>query len=169
MALSRFIVAPFVGLVLALATAAAAQQTAPQETVKAKHGDWEVRCNAANNCFMNQVVANAEGSPLINVAVRMLPNNPQAKAIAVFVAPLGVVLPRGIEMRIDGGDAIPSPFLYCLSNGCFAELAMTEEGLARLRRGASATLQIYSVQEPNTAISRRLSLSGFTKAYAELK
>ena len=168
MALSR-IIGPLAAFMIGLGAAAVAQQPAAQESVKAKHGDWEVRCGTENGaCYMNQIVVNEEGSPLVNVAVRRLVNNPQAKAIAVFVAPLGVVLPRGMEMRIDGGDAILSPFLYCLSNGCFAELAMTDEGLDRLRRGASATLQLYSVQEPNKAISRRLSLSGFTRAYSEL-
>lgn len=145
-----------------------AQQNAVRETVKVKHGDWEVRCGEGDNCYMNQVVSNEEGAPLINVAIRQLKNNPQAKAIAVFVAPLGVVLPRGVEMRIDGGEPIGSPFLYCLANGCFSELAMTDEGLDRLRRGAAATLQIFSLQKPKDPIQRKLSLSGFTKAYGAL-
>lgn len=162
------IAALFIALAALSGVTASAQQTAPQETVKVKHGDWEVRCGAADNCYMNQVVSNDEGAPLVNVAIRQLKNNPQAKAIAVFVAPLGVVLPRGLEMRIDGGDPIPSPFLYCLANGCFSELAMTDEGLDRLRRGAGAKLQIFSVQNPNTPIQRNLSLSGFTRAYGAL-
>lgn len=162
------IAAAVIALTTLLAGAVSAQEAAPKETVKVKHGDWEVRCGANNACYMNQVLNNDEGAPLINVAIRQIKNNDKAKAIAVFVAPLGVVLPRGVEMRIDGGDAIGSPFLYCLGNGCFSELAMTNEGLDRLRRGAAATLQIYSVQEPTKAIQRKLSLSGFTKAYGAL-
>lgn len=162
------IAAAFVALAMLSGASASAQGTSPKETVKVKHGDWEVRCGENNSCYMNQIVNNDEGAPLINIAIRQLKNNPQAKAIAVFVAPLGVVLPRGVEMRIDGGDAIGSPFLYCLANGCFSELAMTDEGLDRLRRGAAATLQIYSVQKPSEAISRKLSLFGFTKAYGAL-
>ena len=162
------IAAAFLALGVFSGAGALAQQAAPQETVKVKHGDWEVRCGANDSCYMNQVVANDEGAPLINVAIRRLKNNDQAKAIAVFVAPLGVVLPRGVEMRIDSGDAIGSPFLYCLQNGCFSELAMTDEGLDRFRRGAAATLQIFSVQKPTEAIKRKLSLSGFTKAYGAL-
>lgn len=162
------IAAVFVAFSMLWGAGAAAQEGGPQETVKVTHGDWEVRCGANDNCYMNQVVTNEEGAPLINVAIRQLKNNAQAKAIAVFVAPLGVVLPRGVEIRIDKGDAITSPFLYCLANGCFSELAMTDEGLDRLRRGAAATLQIYSVQKPNEAIQRKLSLSGFTRAYGAL-
>lgn len=160
--------AAVVALTALSASGLSAQQAAPNETVKVKHGDWEVRCGANNNCYMNQVINNDEGAPLINVAIRQIKNNDKAKAIAVFVAPLGVVLPRGVEMKIDGGEPIGAPFLYCLGNGCFSELAMTDEGLDRLRRGAAATLQIFSVQKPTEAIQRKLSLSGFTKAYAAL-
>ena len=166
--LRNSIAAALFALLSLAAGGAFAQQAAPKETVKATHGDWEVRCGANDACYMNQVINNDDGAPLINVAIRQIRNNAQAKAIAVFLAPLGVVLPRGVEMKIDGGDPIVSPFLYCLGNGCYSELAMTDEGLNRLRRGAAATLQIFSVQEPKKAILRKMSLSGFTKSYAAL-
>lgn len=152
------------------ATPVAAQQQAQpqgqQDTLKVKHGDWEVRCVPEGKpCYMTQVVQNAEGSPLMNVVIRKLPSNEKATAVALFRAPLGVVLPRGVEMRIDGGDPVTSPFIYCLGNGCFSEVAMTDEGVQRLQRGAAASLSIYSVQKPNEAVQVKLSLIGFTKAF----
>ena len=161
------IAAAVIALIALAAGGAAAQQAAPKETVKVKHGDWEVRCGANDNCYMNQIVLDEGGAPLINVAISQLKNNPQADAVLQITAPLGVVLPRGIEMRIDGGKPITLPFAYCLSN-CVSSVPMTEEGLALLRRGAAATVKIYSVQKQNEAIERKLSLSGFTKAYGAL-
>ncbi len=163
LSLAALLLAATLGAVPALAQE---QQKPQQDTLKVKQGDWEVRCAPEGKpCYMTQVVQNADGAPLMNVVIRKLPAESKASAVALFRAPLGVVLPRGVEMRIDGGEPITSPFVYCLGNGCFSEVAMTNEGLQKLQRGAAATLSIYSVQNPNDAVQVKLSLIGFTKAF----
>ena len=42
------------------------------------------------------------------------------------IAPLGVLLPPGVSLRIDDADAGRLSFLQCLPNGCVAQLAMDE-------------------------------------------
>jgi invasion protein IalB len=164
LSLAAVLLAATLGAVPALAQQE--QQKPQQDTLKVKQGDWEVRCAPEGKpCYMTQVVQNSEGAPLMNVVIRKLPAESKATAVALFRAPLGVVLPRGVEMRIDGGEPITSPFVYCLGNGCFSEVAMTLEGLQKLQRGAAATLSIYSVQKPNDAVQVKLSLIGFTKAF----
>lgn len=152
-----------------------AEATAPQpgaeDALKATHGAWEVRCagEAQDVCYISQVLENDEGSPLIRVVVRAVPENSQAVGLMVAQTPLGVVLTRGLQMRVDAGEVTTAPYAYCVQNGCYAQIGLAPEGLERLKRGAAAQITVYAVQQPETAIETELSLIGFTAAFDEIR
>ncbi|TVQ56672.1 MAG: hypothetical protein EA355_06380 [Rhodobacteraceae bacterium] len=142
---------------------------AQEDAVRATHGDWEVRCGAGGDCYIFQLANNAAGAPVIAAAIQPVTGqNAEVRAMLRLQAPLGVLLPRGLEMRIDGGEAIGAPFLFCDGSGCISQIGLGEEGLATLRRGAAAVVRVYSIQEPDTAVEARVSLMGFTRAYQDL-
>ena len=160
----------FASFVAALVVASAAAVVAQDDPVKATHGDWQVRCPESGACYMSQVSNNDSGAPLLATAIqRSNAQNGDVRAMMRVQAPLGVLLPRGIEMRIDGGEPIPAPFLYCDGSGCISQIGLGDEGVATLRRGAAASVRIFSIQQPETPVETRVSLMGFTSAYDDLE
>ena len=152
------------------AAAGAAQQNV-ETVVTATNGDWEVRCvEGTQQCGMRQTVNNPEGGqPLLEVEVVPIDGNDNAEAVMRVFAPLGVLLTRGLAMRVDGGEPIQTPFLVCAQNGCVANIGLPADGVNTLKRGAAAELTVYAAQQPDQAVNARLSLMGFTRSYDELR
>ena len=59
------------------------------------------------------------------------------------VAPLGVLLPAGVSLKIDNEDVTRLNFLQCLANGCIAQLALDDKLLEKLKTGKTATLGAF--------------------------
>lgn len=142
----------------------------PREIVKASHGDWQVRCSAAqeDQCFLYQIIKDSEGRSIAEFTLINLPDGGQARAGATLVVPLGVLLTRGISLKIDSGKPLGYPFLYCSTSGCFARLGLSNATITRMKKGAKAAVTLYGVNQPEIAISGTLSLTGFTAAMKEL-
>lgn len=148
---------------------AAAQE--PAATVRETHGAWEVRCTADDVCFMYQVANDAEGRPLLSMAVRPLAT-PRTSGDLTFVAVaeiqtrLGVYLPGGIAMQIDTTDTLRLPFERCTPQSCRAVPEVQAEFVERMKAGAEISFIVFAnLNEPVQAI---ISLSGFTAAFDAL-
>lgn len=90
-------------LVLVFAGGAAAQANA-QEIVRSTHGDWEVRCStpigaASEQCSLNQRVM-ADDQPGVGLHVIVLKTADRKARILRVLAPLGVLLPTGLGLRV---------------------------------------------------------------------
>jgi invasion protein IalB len=82
------------------------------------------------------------------------------------VAPLGVLLPSGLGLKIDQADVGRAGFVRCLPNGCIAEVVMDDALIAKLRTGKTATFIIF--QTPEEGIGFPMSLAGFGEGYDKL-
>jgi invasion protein IalB len=82
------------------------------------------------------------------------------------VAPLGVLIPSGLGLKIDQTDVGRAGFVRCLPNGCVAEVVMDDNLIGQLRSGKSATFIIF--QTPEEGIGIPVSLKGFAEAYDKL-
>jgi invasion protein IalB len=82
------------------------------------------------------------------------------------VAPLGVLLPSGLGLKIDNADIGRAGFVRCLPNGCIAEVVMNDDLLTKLRNGKTATFVIF--QTPEEGIGFPMSLKGFAEGYDKL-
>ena len=169
-ALLRSFVSALALSALGAAPVAAQQQGAAETVLKASHGDWEVRCvEGTQTCAATQMLANPDGQPLIDVEVVSVEGNEEAEALMRFLAPLGVLLPRGLQMRIDGGEPIQTPFLVCTQQACLAQIGLGTQGVNTLKRGAAAQVTVYSAQRPEEPVQATLSLMGFTRSYDDLR
>ena len=159
--------------ILALAMAASAVAPgafAQQEAVlKATHGDWEVRCaEASGECAMSQRVPGDSDNTLFVVEIVRLKDNPNGVAGMRVRAPMGVLLTRGLQVRIDTSDPVQAPFVFCFQDVCVAEIVLREQDLNRFRRGAVAKLTVFAAQAPDAPQQGDMSLIGFTKGFEEL-
>jgi invasion protein IalB len=153
-----------------VALAGLAGTAAAQGVVKSVHGDWQIRCDTppgapAEQCALIQSVT-AEDRPNIGLTVIILKTADPAVRLMRVLAPLGVLLPNRLGLRIDAVDVGRVEFVRCLPNGCVAEVPISDDLLNRLRTGQSATFIIF--QTPEEGIGIPVSLKGFGEGFDKL-
>ena len=155
---------------LAAAVFPAAGAVAQQGVIKDKHGDWETRCEtppgaAYEQCAIVLSVVDQERPNVTLVVIVLNTADRKAKLMRV-IAPLGVLLPAGVGLRIDDQDFGRLNFLQCLPNGCIAQIAIDDKLLDKLKTGKTATLGIF--QTPEQGVGVQAPLAGFKEAYEQL-
>ena len=142
-----------------------------QGVVRSIHGDWQIRCDTppgAQNeqCALFQSVV-AEDRVNVGITVLVLKTADQKVRLMRVRVPLGVLLaPHGLGLKIDDADVGRAGFVRCLPNGCYAEVVMDDNLLAKLRAGKTATFYIF--QTPEEGIGFPMSLKGFGEGYDQL-
>jgi len=154
----------------ALLTLAATGHALAQGAVKSVHRDWQIRCDTppgakSEQCALIQSVT-AEDRANVGLTVIVLKTADQKSRLMRVVAPLGVLLPSGLGLKIDQADIGRAGFVRCLPNGCIAEVVMDDELIKKLRTGKSATFIIF--QTPEEGIGFPMSLAGFGEGYDKL-
>jgi invasion protein IalB len=149
----------------------AAQQ--PSTTLKATHGDWEIRCSVQNPeaCAMAQTGNNAQGQPVLQVLLRKTPGlkGPKDQPIAAvmeIIAPIGVFLPAGLAVAIDGKEIGRGVYRYCSPQTCVVAEPLQETFITQMKGGSNAVMTVVGVNGEAANIS--ISLKGFTAGYGAL-
>jgi invasion protein IalB len=142
-----------------------------QGVVKSVHGDWQIRCDTppgsqSDQCALIQSVT-ADDRPNVGLSVIVLRTADQKTRLLRVLAPLGVLLPSGLGLKIDQTDVGRAGFVRCLPNGCVAEVVMGDNLVKQLRTGQSATFIIF--QTPEEGIGIPMSLKGFGDGYDKLQ
>ncbi len=163
-------VARLCAVLIALGLLAGVGAARAQGVVKAKHGDWELRCEtppgaAKEQCALLQSVA-AEDKPNINLVVIVLKTADGKSKLLRVIAPLGVLLPSGLGLKIDDVDVGRAGFVRCLPTGCVAEVVMEQKLIDQMKSGANATFIIF--QTPEEGIGIPLALAGFKDGFDAL-
>jgi invasion protein IalB len=143
---------------------------AAQGAVRSVHGDWQVRCETppgaqSEQCALMQSVT-AEDRPNVGLTVIVLKTSDQKSRLMRVVAPLGVLIPSGLGLKIDNQDVGRAGFVRCLPNGCVAEVVMDDNLINQLRNGQTSTFIIF--QTPEEGIGFPMSLKGFGEGFDKL-
>ena len=156
---------------LALTISAFTPACAAEEgTVKAQHGDWQVVCKdppagaKGEVCALVQSVA-AEDRNNVGLTVYFQKFSNGSRVLRVF-APVGVLLPPGLGLKIDDKDVGHAPFLRCQNFACYAQVVVEDALIEKLKTGKTAVFIIFQTEENGIGIP--ISLAGFAKALAEL-
>lgn len=141
-----------------------------QGAVRSQHGDWQMTCDLVpgatdEQCALIQNVT-AEDQPNVALSVIVLKTADQEARLLRVLAPLGVLLPNGLGLNIDGEDLGRVAFVRCLPNGCVAEVAMDDALMAQLSEGESAIFIVF--RTPEEGIGIPVSLNGFDEGFAAL-
>lgn len=155
-----------------VATGFSAPSLAQQKEVEtATHGQWTVRClEGTDDCRITQVGKNDKGQDALLVSIQRISgtktkDGTEIPAALQVQAPLGVLIPYGVRLKIDEGETAPLGITRCLPIGCISGAPMTAEAVSLMKKGTLANFA-YVLQN-ETVI--KISLSGFTKAYESLK
>lgn len=154
-----------------LLAAFAGTPAAAQGVVKQVFNDWQIRCDTppgaqGEQCVLLQSVQ-AEDRPNVGLTVIILKTADQKSRLLRVLAPLGVLIPSGLGLKIDDADVGRAGFVRCLPNGCVAEVVMDDTLIGRLRTGKQATFIIF--QTPEEGIGIPMSLNGFGPGFDALK
>lgn len=169
----------------AMAQNAPAQLPAPQEapaqpqssatpqqsgTLKSQHGAWSILCDTpagakTEQCALIQNVVAAK-RPELGLSVVVLKTADNKARILRVLAPLGVLLPNGLGLNIDGKDIGRAYFVRCFEDGCYAEVILEDELLKTFRSGKSATFIVF--QTPEEGVGIPVDLKGFGEGFDAL-
>jgi invasion protein IalB len=141
-----------------------------QGAVRSVHGDWQIRCDTppgaqGEQCALIQSVV-AEDRSNAGLTVIVLKTADQKSKLMRVVAPLGVLLPSGLGLKLDNVDVGRAGFVRCLPNGCVAEVVMDDKLLGQLRTAKTATFIIF--ETPEEGIGFPLSLNGLGEGFDKL-
>lgn len=152
------------------ATVSVAPPAQGEPPVRSTHGDWQVRCDTpagaqSEQCVLMQFVT-AEDRDNVGLTVIVLKTADKKARIMRILAPLGVLLPSGLGLKIDETDMGRAGFVRCLPNGCVAEVILEDALLEKLNVGKTATFIIF--QTPEEGIGIPISLAGFGQGFEKL-
>ncbi|MEX6508103.1 invasion associated locus B family protein [Jiella sp. M17.18] len=139
-------------------------------TVKSRHGAWAVVCDqpagaSGEQCALLQNVV-AEDRPEIGLSVVALKTADKKARILRVLAPLGILLPNGLGLYVDGKEIGRAQFVRCFSDGCYAEVVLADELLKTLSEGKTATFIVF--QSPEQGIGIPVDLKGFREGFDAL-
>lgn len=160
-----------VAAVVSAALVCAAPVSAQEGTVKSQHGDWQIVCKDPPPGAKNEVCAlvqsvTAEDKDNIGLTVYFQKFSNGTRVLRVF-APLGILLPPGLGLKIDDKDVGHAPFLRCHTFACYAQVVVEDPLIEQLKNGKTAIFIIFQAEEAGIGIP--ISLNGFKEALAELK
>jgi invasion protein IalB len=145
-------------------------QSAPTGTVKSSHGAWSILCDTpagakTEQCALMQNVV-AEDRPEVGLSVVVIKTADNKAKILRVLAPLGVLLPNGLGLNIDGKDMGRAYFVRCFQDGCYAEVILEETMIKALGAGKAATFIVF--QTPEEGIGIPVDLTGFAEGFTAL-
>ena len=153
------------------ASEAAPAATGPGSVVRETHGAWQVSCRTPpgakeEKCALVQSVT-AEDRPNVGLTVVFYKAIGEDKKLMRVVVPLGVLLPTGLGLKIDGQDVGNAPFLKCSRRGCVAEVVLQDDIIGKMKKGTTAMFIIFDT--PEAGIGIPVALQGFGDALGNLK
>ena len=114
--------------------------------------------------MMQNVIA--DDRPEIGLSVVVLRTADNKAEILRVLAPLGVLLPNGLGLNVDGKDIGRAYFVRCFQDGCYAEVILEKPLIDTLSTGQAATFIVF--QTPEEGIGIPVDLKGFGEGFAAL-
>ncbi len=141
-----------------------------QRSAKARYGEWEMRCEtppgaAREQCYLSQSIS-PEERPNVTLFVIVLKTADGKSRLLRVIAPLGVLLSKGLGLKFDQGEIGHAPFARCLPNGCVAEIDMDDKLIEQLATSQTATFVIF--QTPEEGVGIPMPLAGFKDGFDKL-
>jgi invasion protein IalB len=151
---------------LALAcTHAEAQSEVGSGQVKAVYGAWKLKCAQLTGakrekCALVQDLALEDRKNMFMTVILLRSFEGGDRKILRVVAPLGMLVPAGLGLKVDGADVGHVPFIKCFHLGCVAEVVIDDQLVSKFSTGQTASFIVFPTQE--TGIGFPAPLAGFS-------
>jgi invasion protein IalB len=159
------------------APAAAAQGEAPKVETVATYGKWQIQCSdapaqdgqaAGKSCGMIQVAKSEKNENIgISLIINKVKQGDKSQTLMRALVPIGVYLPTGIAMEIDGAALEGRMnFTRCNPRACEGFGEASAGSLKKFLKGKMATFYIYD--RPGNGYPIRIPLEGFAEGLTKL-
>ncbi len=156
-----------------------------QGQLKASYGDWQHRCDrvaqsGAEQCILIQNVLDQADLNLAVVILRVEDTAATAEArkkdanakavrrpVLRVIAPLGVLLPRGLGLKVDEREVGSTDFVRCLESGCVAEVDMDQSLIDLFSKGKVALFAVFLTPQEGRGLP--VTLNGFAEGFSKLQ
>jgi invasion protein IalB len=150
-----------------------------QRVVRTVYDAWTVTCRAAEGgrrqmCSAVLPLDRVEGGRRQVLGAWLMARNASGDLVTILQVPIiqtqnvrGLLIEKGVELKLDDGSVHRVPYTTCGVNRCEAVLTMTD---ALIKQGRTASQAIITVHATNgTRINLNIgSLKGFDKAIAAI-
>lgn len=150
---------------------------APKVETVATHGGWLVQCSdipaqgdqpAGKSCGMTQTAKNEKSEGIgLSLIINRTKANGKTQTIMRALVPVGVYLPTGVAMEIDG-TALEGrmSFTRCTPRACEGFGEASDATMKKFLKGKLATFYIYD--RPGNGFPIKFPLTGFAEGIADL-
>ena len=142
---------------------AASDAAAPAATAD---NPWNKLCGEAARtkkqvCFTVRELRTDSGQFLASAGVREVDG--ETRKILLVQTPVAMLLQPGIRVQVDQNTQVPGKYTICMPNACFAEIPITDDFTASMKKGKD--LIVTTQNQQAKALNFPISLSGFTASY----
>ena len=123
------------------------------------------RALASEQCAIIQSVVDDQ-RPNVTLVIIALKTADHKSRLLRVIAPLGALLPTGLDLKLDAEDVGRMGFVRCLPNGCVAETLIDDKLLQRMESAQTMTLVLF--QTPEEGIGVPAPMAGFKDAFDKL-
>jgi invasion protein IalB len=155
-------------LVAALLGAVAAGPAEAASKNGQRFGSWVIRCpdKAKDDCLLVQTLAMSGGNRLMELSIGRVGTKGEHGALTML--PLGLHIPSGVIMVVDGKKQIPMTLLKCIQEGCQAVVPLDKTNIDLVRKAKS--IDIGMVDEfSRKALTIGLDMEGLPAGLDALK
>ncbi len=156
-------------IALPMSTSLQAQTTETAQQQTAVSTGWGVQCNTVSDelqCSALTSIVSSPGNQLIlRVSLQAIPE--QENHTLIVQLPLGLDLPKGIDMIVDDGEPNHYEINTCVQAGCFVTNTIDKTVLDLMKTGSTLAVVMHSSNGGENRIE--LSLTGFIKAVEKLQ
>jgi invasion protein IalB len=137
----------------------------PAAATVATHGAWQIQCSTDKDgkkgCGMVQVTR-SEKNPKVGLSLVIVRAKQGEKDVVMMrvMAPIGVYLPTGVALEVDGTAVGRVPFTRCRPQICEALAEASPETLGKMKKGTAANFIVY--EAPGLGVPMKISLEGFS-------
>jgi invasion protein IalB len=156
---------------------AGAPADAPKVETVSTHGKWQIQCSeapaqngqpAGKACGMVQVGKSDKNENIgISLIINKIKQGDKSQTLMRALVPIGVYLPTGIAMEIDGAALEGRMnFTRCTPRACEGFGEASDATLKKFLKGKVATFYIYD--RPGNGYPIKIPLTGFAEGLTEL-
>jgi invasion protein IalB len=103
------------------------------------------------------------GTVLVSAQVRTSDGEEKKHLLVGLPTASSLVMPAGVQIKIDGDKPITLPYSNCFSTICQVQMELTKEMFDKMRKGKQMTVAAMNMQQK--AMAFPVPLNGFSKAF----
>jgi invasion protein IalB len=103
------------------------------------------------------------GIVLATAAVRSVEGEIKQSLLVGVTTAYSLIIPAGVQIKIDDGEPIPLQYTICLPTSCQAQMELTKELFDKMRKGRQLIVAALNAQQKSMGFP--LPLTGFGKAF----